>query len=144
MPSFAVLDACAMLAYAKNEPGHELVLDFLTDPDLHCCAHAVNVCEVYYYFLRQSGQIVADSVVRDFVNAGVVVREDLDPPFWRQVGQNKVSFTLALGDCFCLTLALGDCFCLALAQQLGGEVVTSDHQFDPVKAQGVCPVRFIR
>ena len=42
------------------------------------------------------------------------------------------------------SFALGDCFCLARAQQLGGEVVTSDRQFDPVNVQGGCPVQFIR
>lgn len=134
MPDFSVLDASAMLAYAKAEPGGDTVLEVMTDPTRRCYMHAVNVCEVYYHFLRAFGQAAADAVVKTFVGAGVILREDLDPPFWRQVGQNKVSFTLALGDCFCL----------AWAQQLGGEVVTSDHQFDPVDAQGVCPARFIR
>ena len=134
MTSVAVLDASAMIAFAKQELGYDVVMDILTDPAFHCHAHVVNVCEVYYDYLRVYGQSVADKIVRDFEDAGVTFHEDMDRTFWRQIGQNKASFTLALGDCFCL----------ALAQHLGGEVVTSDHQFDPVDAQGVCPVRFIR
>jgi PIN domain nuclease of toxin-antitoxin system len=129
-----VLDASAMLAYARAEVGGETVLSIVTDATCVCYAHAVNVCEVYYDLLRTSGLTAAEAIVQDLLNVGVILREDMGDLFWRQVGQNKVAFTLALGDCFCL----------ALAQHLGGEVVTSDHQFDPVSAQGACAVRFIR
>ena len=134
MALISVLDASALIALARSESGADMVEDVLTEPGRICYAHAVNMCELFYYVLRASGTAEADKTVRGFRDAGVVVREDMDTAFWRQVGQNKVSFTLALGDCFCL----------ALTQQLGGEVITSDHQFDPVDAQGVCPVRFIR
>ncbi len=123
-----------MLAYLNNESGADVVEDLLTDPGRHCYAHAVNVCEVYYQVLRKQGQAIADASVQKLLSFDIDIREEMKEAFWRRVGQNKVSFTLALGDCFCL----------ALAQHLGGEVVTSDHQFDPVDAQGDCPVRFIR
>ena len=123
-----------MLAYLNNEVGSDIVEDILTDPTRRCCAHAVNICETYYQVLRKQGQTLADAAIQKLLDAGVVLHEEMSEAFWKQVGQNKVSFTLALGDCFCL----------ALAQQLGGEVVTSDYQFDPVAAQGICPIRFIR
>jgi predicted nucleic acid-binding protein len=41
-------------------------------------------------------------------------------------------------------LSLADCFALALAVRTGGTLVTSDHEFDPVAALGLCPVLFIR
>ena len=43
---FYVLDASAMLAYLRNEPGAEIVEDALTAPDSHCSAHSINLCEV--------------------------------------------------------------------------------------------------
>ena len=134
MPVASVLDACAMLAYLNNEPGADIVEDVLSDPTRRCYAHTVNICETYYHVLRKQGQTTANAAIQKLLDADLVLNEDIDEPFWKQAGQNKVAFTLALGDCFCL----------ALAQQLGGEVVTSDHQFDPVAAQGICAVRFIR
>ena len=55
--------------------------------------------------------------------------------FWQRVGGLK-----ARG-----RISLADCFCIVLAQELSGEVVTSDHhEFDPLVPLGIVPIRFIR
>lgn len=130
-----VLDACAMLAYLKGEPGAQVVAALLTDPAHVCYAHAINLCEVYYDFIRRSDEPTARQAIADLLADGVIERRDISGPFWRSVGQIK-----ARG-----RISLADCCCIALAQRLAGTVVTSDHhEFDPIAQQGVCTVHFIR
>jgi len=130
-----VLDACAMLAYLKGEPGAEVVATLLADPEGACYAHAVNLCEVYYDFLRQSDERTAREAVSDLLADGVVERRDLSRGFWERVGTHK-----ARG-----RISLADCFCIALAQHLSAALVTTDHkEFDPLVSRGICPIHFIR
>lgn len=42
-----ILDACAMIAYLRGEPGGEVVDRLLQDPAEVCFAHVLNLCEVY-------------------------------------------------------------------------------------------------
>lgn len=129
------LDACAMLAYLKGEPGALVVDALLRDPNEACCAHAINLCEVYYDFIRRADERTARQAIADLRADGVFVRRDLSAHFWFRVGRLK-----ARG-----RISLADCFCIALAQTVGGEIVTSDHhEFDPLVPLGLCPIRFIR
>ncbi len=124
-----------MLAYLKGETGASVVEALLRGPAETCYAHAVNLCEVYYDFLRRTDARTAEHAIADLLTDGVIERQDMGRRFWRRVGQLK-----ARGG-----IALADCFCIALAQQLSGEVVTSDHhEFDPLVPLGVCPINFIR
>ncbi len=130
-----VLDACAMIAYLNGEPGDTIVESLLRDPLHTCIAHAVNICEVYYGTIRQSGEPTANKAIRDLMADGVVIRRDLGAAMWKDVGRLK-----ARGG-----IAIPDCFCIALARRVGGAVVTSDHkEFDPLVPLGLCPILFIR
>lgn len=51
-----VLDACAMIAFLRDEPGSDVVAEALLDPGSKCYAHALNRCEVFYDFHRASGR----------------------------------------------------------------------------------------
>lgn len=42
-----VLDASAMIAYLRDEPGAAAVAEALIDPTSKCHAHALNLCEVF-------------------------------------------------------------------------------------------------
>ncbi len=124
-----------MIAFLRGEPGGDVVRSHLLDPGVKCYAHCVNLCEVYYDFIRRFDVRVAEQAINDLFKAGVVERADLDDAFWRQVGGHK-----ARGG-----IALGDCFCLALAVRLGGQVVTSDRkEFEPLVPLNICPILFIR
>ncbi|HEY3416573.1 MAG TPA: PIN domain-containing protein [Armatimonadota bacterium] len=130
-----VLDACAMIAYLRNEAGADVVDAALADDSQTCLAHAINVCEVYYDFLRVSDQTTAKAAVDDLLQAGLVIREDLDRALWQDIGHYKVQYRLSLADCVAL----------ALAQRLQASLVTSDHhEFDPLAAAGICSFTFIR
>ena len=130
-----ILDACAMIAYLRGEPGAEVVEALLLDQEYTCYAHSVNLCEVYYDFIRHSDEPTARQAIRDLRSDGVIEKPDTGRLFWRRVGQLK-----ARGG-----ISLADCFCLALAEKLSGRLVTTDHrEFDPLVPLAICPIHFIR
>jgi PIN domain nuclease of toxin-antitoxin system len=55
-----ILDACAVIAFFRNEVGAAGVEQYLLNPDRFCLIHAVNLCEVYYDFLKSCGAQEAD------------------------------------------------------------------------------------
>lgn len=130
-----VLDACAILAYLRNEPGADVVAQLLTDPNAMCFVHSINLCEVYYQAVRMSGFVVAKQIIADLRTLKLIESDVMDEPFWMRVGDLKARGGIALPDCFALTLAA----------QLNAQIVTSDHkEFDPIVPLGICPILFIR
>jgi PIN domain nuclease of toxin-antitoxin system len=131
-----VLDASALQAFLRQEPGGDVVRLLLRDPDNTCFAHVVNLCEVFYDFRRASGEPTAQAVIATLLSASVIPRDDMDTTFWQQAGRHKADYR---------RVSLADCFGLALAQRVNGELVTADHrEFDPLVPIGLCPIRFIR
>ncbi len=130
-----VLDACAMVAYIEGEPGEAVVAALLVDPNIKCYAHSMNLCEVYYQVIRRSSIQAARAAIASLLADGVIARHDMNRQFWQRVGELK-----ARGK-----ISLPDCFCISLAQELAGEVVTSDHgEFDPLVPLGIVQICFIR
>lgn len=130
-----VFDACAMIAYLDDEDGADVVEAALINPANQCYVHSVNLCELYYHFFRAGGETTADDAVSDVLNLGVIERNDLDGPFWREAGKLKAQGKISLADCFAITLT----------NRVGGALLTSDHhELDRVAAAGVCSITFIR
>jgi PIN domain nuclease of toxin-antitoxin system len=124
-----------MMAFLNNEPGVNVVEDVLTEPGSTCYAHVYNLCEVYCLYYRRGGVAIAESAIQDLLALGIVPRDDVDTPFWKEAGALKGRHALSLPDAFCL----------ALGQRLGAEVLTTDHaEFDPLVPLGYCTIRFIR
>ncbi len=131
-----VLDACAVIAFFKDESGADVVEQYLVESQYKCMIHSVNLCEVYYDFLRSSGEALAEDIVNELQSAGVMFRPDLAEDFWRQVGRYKATIA---------RISLADCFALALARQENGVLVTSDRrEFEPIVDLNICPIEFIR
>ncbi|MGA2439728.1 MAG: PIN domain-containing protein [Tepidisphaeraceae bacterium] len=131
-----VLDACAMIAFLRDEPGAQVVEAILTHPTDRCFAHAVNLCEVYYDFLRSSDARTARMAIDDLEGVGVRMRRDMGRAFWQRVGDLKGTIQ---------KISLADCFSLALSEKLTGDVVTSDHrEFDPLVEAKLARITFIR
>jgi len=136
-----VLDACAMIAFLRNEEGADVVSSLLLNES--CMAHAVNLCEVYYdCLIRGDNESVARELIADLRSLGLVFREDMDNQFWQMVASYKAKTRRAS-----LQLPLADCFVISLAESENATIVTSDHhEFDRIIEKGFCPctVRFIR
>jgi PIN domain nuclease of toxin-antitoxin system len=130
-----VLDACAIIAFLRDEAGAVVVEKILSEEPPTCMVHAVNLCEVYYDFVKRSGEEAAAAAIDLIRSIGVIVREDMDEAFWQQAGRYKARFRIALGDAFALSLA----------DRFGAKIVTSDRaDFEPVLQAGACSVAFIR
>ena len=131
-----VLDACAMIAFLRGERGDDVVARLIADPSHTCHAHAINLCEVFYDFLRASDLTTAQAALGDLQRVGVRAQRSMSRPFWQRAGQLKGTIR---------RISLADCFAITLAETLKAPVVTSDHhEFDPLAAAGVCQVIFIR
>ena len=129
------LDAGPMVAYIQHEPGEDVVAGLLEDAETICYAHAINILEVHYHFLRGYNQQTADKALENLIADGVIIREDMDMDFLRMISALKSRGRISLADCFCI----------ALAQRLGGEVVTTDHhEFDALVSLNIVPINFIR
>jgi hypothetical protein len=129
------LDACAMIAYLRGEPGGTVVEGFLNAPTDRCYAHTINLLEVYYDFIRKHSEPIARQALKDLTTAGVIERRSMSKRFVLRVGQLK-----ARG-----RISIADCFCIVLAQDLSGQVATSDHhEFDALVPLGIVPILFIR
>ena len=131
-----VLDSSAVIAYLRREDGGIKVNEFITDENNTCFVHAANICEVYYDTVRTVGSEMAGATIDALQDAGVIIREDMDLPFWQAAGSYKADLRI---------ISLADCFCLALANRLDCSLVTSDHhEFDAVVDRGLCRIEFIR
>lgn len=130
-----VFDACALIAFLRGEPGADVVEDLFTGDWNLCMAHAINLCEVYYDFLRVSDEATAAGAIADLDAIDLLAREDISRSFWMKVGRYKET----------RRISLADCFAVALANQEDAILVTTDHnEFDPIAQDGVCKVQFIR
>lgn len=131
-----VLDASAMIAYLRHEPGAAVVAVCLAEPANESYAHSLNLCEVFYDFRRSGGEQIAQQALGDLLALDIHARDDFSPEFWQAAGRIKAAHR---------RVSLADCFAITLAQSLGGSVLTSDHhEFDAVAAANFCPVTFIR
>ncbi len=129
-----IFDACAIIAFINGEDGADFVENLLVDENNRVFVHAVNLCEVFYEYLRVSGESLAQSVIDD-ITGTITVCEDMDTLFWQDIARYKAKGRISLADCFCI----------ALAVRLKGEIITSDHhEFEKIGNSGSVTVRFIR
>jgi PIN domain nuclease of toxin-antitoxin system len=131
-----VLDACAMIAFLRNEVGADVVEQAMLEVNSQCMAHSINMCEVFYNVHRDSGETVAIDATDDLRAVGVIERNDSDQTFWQEVGKLKAVQK---------KVSLADCCAIALTNRVGGTLLTSDHhELDPIAAAGICSITFIR
>ncbi len=131
-----VLDACAMIALPRREPGEAVVWRYLNDAAVDCYAHAANLCEVYYDFYRDAGVTAAEEAVADLKSLRVVERNDFETEFWIEAAKLKAVHR---------KVSLADCFAITLTKRVDGMLLTSDHhELDSLAKLSVCPITFIR
>lgn len=131
-----ILDACAVIALVKDEAVAEIVEEYLLGNDYECMIHSVNLCEVYYGFLRSDGEEFTKEIINKLQNSNVSFRSDLTMDFWQQLARYKASIR---------RLSWADCFALTLANREQGLLVTSDRkEFGPVVPLNICAIHFIR
>lgn len=130
-----ILDACALIAYLREEEGNDKLRVLLRESKNRFLIHAVNLGEVYYNSLRVSGEEKAKTLFEDIKRLPINVIWTLDIPFIELAGKYKTSFKMSYADSFVL----------ALAEREKGTVISTDHhEFDSVENAGSLSFYWLR
>lgn len=130
-----VFDACALIALLQLEPGAKEVAALL-ESRRRSIIHVINLCEVYYDFVRRGSIEAAHSLEAVLGGIGLEIDSGLPSSLWQRAGDLKARLR---------RISLADCFAMALTLQENGVLVTSDHrELDPVAEAGICPIHFFR
>jgi len=129
-----VLDACALLALLRNEPGADLVAEVINsanNADADVVIHKANLLEVYYDLYRSLGKEKADLVLAEIKKRPIGINAEITDKIFDEAGRLKASYKISFADSFALAQAI----------VTDAELLTSDHhEFDAI--DGTEPVRF--
>jgi PIN domain nuclease of toxin-antitoxin system len=130
-----VLDACAIIAFLRDEEGADVIEAALNEEE--CLAHAVNLCEVHKDCLsRGDSREIADQLLDDLASIGLEMRTDMDEDFWKQAAVLKADVR---------QVSYADCFALVMTDRANGILLTSDHrELDPIATRGDYSIKFFR
>lgn len=125
-----VMDASGLIAYLRQEPGHDLVqrrLESAQKQQEILWMHMVNLCEVYYDAYRRAGKGVADRLLKDVNKLPIHFVRAISRSLLQEVGRLKAAGRISLSDAFAV----------ALANLKDGQVISADHhELDSVEARG--------
>jgi predicted nucleic acid-binding protein len=129
------LDACAVIAYLRNEVGAGVLKETIEQPTSFLAMHVCNLGEVYYDFFREDGLTAAQTAWANTLALPLVLRRDADDAFIQRVGVLKVEERISFADAFAL----------ALAERLNIPLITTDHhEFDAVEQKGHFRILWLR
>jgi predicted nucleic acid-binding protein len=121
------LDACAVIAYLRQEPGADVLKALIELPTTFLAMHVCNLGEVYYDFFREDGITAAQTAWTHTLALPLELWREAGDAFIQRVGIIKVEERVSFADAFAL----------ALAERLSIPLVTTDHhEFDAVERKG--------
>ncbi len=133
-----VLDACAFIAFLKDEEGHNIVDDIFKnaiDGKCKIFLHKATLLEVYYEFFRSSGKAFADKLLSSVAKQPIVLINKLDNRFIQNAGYYKAT----------QKISFADSFVLALAEIKKAVIISSDHhEFDDIEKSSTLQFKWIR
>ncbi len=124
MNDICVLDACALVAFIKGEPGADIVWDVLSRTATGGAVtlmHELNLLEVYYGFYRERGKEYAEQKTEQCVEFFTTI-QGLTPAAFSEAGRLKASYKISIADAVVL----------AQASISGGAVF---HEFDQIESK---------
>lgn len=136
MTKIVVLDSGAMIAYLDAEAGGALVKQLVEENDSSLCAHAINMCEVFYHFSRLHDVLIARRMIAALQADGIKTRTDLDAAMCEDAAQIKAEWK---------RVSLADCFGVALSRRLDADFLTTDRsELTKLSDAAVARVTFVR
>jgi predicted nucleic acid-binding protein len=126
MRDIFVLDACALLALLRNEPGADkvaAVINAANNGEAETLMHKANLLEVYYDLYRSLGREKADLIISEIKKRPIRINTEITDEIFSEAGRLKASYRISFADSFALAQAL----------VTGGGLMTSDHhEFDSI------------
>ena len=106
MKKKSVLDAYAIIAYLKEEPGHSKVKDLLASGEVDLLVNSVNLGEIFYIFARSRGMRAADYFLTIILPSLpiTVLENSFDDVI--EAARLKAGHTLSFADCFAAATAI--------------------------------------
>lgn len=133
-----VLDACALIAYFKKEPGFEAMIQFFERADeeeISLSMHKLNLLEVYYGFYRDDGKEQAEAILGDSLSLPIKIIDDLGDFLFREAGRLKALYNISFADSIALALAVVS----------EGSIITADrHEFEILEHKETIKFNWIR
>jgi len=124
-----VLDACALLALLRDEPGADKVADAINAADkgrAKIIMHKANLLEVYYDLVRSLGKNGANEVLLEIKKRPIQINAEITDEIFTEAGRLKAAYKISFADSFAL----------AQAKVSGGVLLTSDHhEFDVIEGK---------
>jgi predicted nucleic acid-binding protein len=120
-----VLDSFALLAFLQDEPGAQMIEDFILqakDGKVELVMCVVNLGEVWYSISRTKSAEIAERVVQQVQGMPIEI-VDADWTLTRQAAIYKSKGNISYADCYVA----------ALAKLRKAEVVTGDTEFEILK-----------
>jgi predicted nucleic acid-binding protein len=132
------MDACALIAFLRDEPGAEAVttiLKYAKQGKAEICMNSLNLLEVYYDIYRNLGKTKANEELSMIKKLPIRIQSELTDRVFNEAGRFKASYRISLADS------------IALAETTvsGGELLTADHhEFDVIEKQEEIKFHWIR
>jgi predicted nucleic acid-binding protein len=122
-----VLDACALLALLRDEPGADIVADVINAAnagDADISMHKANLLEVYYDIYRSISKEKADEVMNEIKGCPITVISEISDIIFEEAGRFKASYKVSFADTFAI----------ATASVMNAALLTADrHEMDEVE-----------
>ena len=131
-----VLDACALIAFLRDEAGGDIIRDIFkqsSNGEIDLAINKINLLEVYYGFYRTRGKKYANGFLVDLGNYEITLREFTDE-ILLEAGRLKATYKISLADSIALAQAI----------TLDASLLTSDrHEFEIIENGGGEKIKFI-
>ena len=138
MSALYIMDACALIAFLRDEDGAEAVTGILksaVDGTAEIRMNSINLLEVYYDIYRGVGKAKAVEELAMIKKLPMAIQPTLSDEVFEEAGRLKASYKISLADAVAL----------AEASVSGGALLTSDHhEFDVVEQQENIMFHWIR
>ena len=115
-----VLDTYGLIKWLLEEPGYEVVEEYLTNHEVYMSA--INFGETYYRLMKNGLENEAHSL---WVNKDVFPIRYIEPN-WKRIkkaAEIKAEYPVAYADAFCI----------ALGMEMNAPIITGDPEFKKVK-----------
>ena len=112
-----VLDSSAMIAIALREKRGDQARRMIRAVPGNCFIHAVNAFEVVCVLIRKG--VAKDGAWNVLTTGGVMIVDEIPSEMTRRAVDLKLEDQ---------DLSLGDCHCLAFAEDIGGQLLTTDER----------------